>query len=56
MRTPPGVLRVLAALLLFGAAFGCVEAAVVVYLRALYEPLHQQLHPGRAPGDGAQSA
>jgi hypothetical protein len=44
-------LRVLAALVLFGVAFGYVEAAVVVYLRSLYEPLHQQLHPGRKPGD-----
>jgi hypothetical protein len=43
--------RVLLALLLFGASFGYVEAAVVVYLRGLYEPLHQQLHPARAPGD-----
>jgi hypothetical protein len=43
--------RVLAALLLFGVSFGYVEAAVVVYLRALYEPIHQRLHPDRAPDD-----
>jgi hypothetical protein len=43
--------RTIAALWLFGIAFGFVEAAVVVYLRALYEPIHQKLHPDRAPGD-----
>ncbi len=43
--------RTLAALVLFGVAFGYVEATVVVYLRAAYEPLHERLHPGRAPGD-----
>src|SRR5262249_23974885 len=41
--------RVLLALLLFGAAFGYVEAAVVVYLRGLYEPLHAKLHPEAPP-------
>src|SRR5437660_5018422 len=39
----------LLALLLFGISFGYVEAAVVVYMRALYEPLHRQLHPGQSP-------
>jgi hypothetical protein len=48
---PFSLARVLAALLLFSVAFGYVEAAVVVYLRSLYEPLHQRLHPGRSPGD-----
>jgi hypothetical protein len=38
-------------LTLFGVSFGFVEAAVVVYLRASYEPLHQQLHPERSPTD-----
>lgn len=47
----PNLTRVLTALLVFGAAFGYVEAAVVVYLRALYEPMHQRLHPHRAPDD-----
>ena len=37
--------RTVAALVLFGLAFGYVEGAVVVYLRALYEPLHQKLYP-----------
>jgi hypothetical protein len=50
-RQRPGTVRILAALTLFGVCFGYVEAAVVVYLRSLYEPLHQQLHPSRAPGD-----
>jgi hypothetical protein len=45
------LLRVLAALLLFGVSFGCVEAAVVVYLRALYQPLHQRLYPDSGPHD-----
>jgi hypothetical protein len=43
--------RIVIGLFLFGISFGYVEAAVVVYLRALYEPLRQQLTPGRAPGD-----
>jgi len=43
--------RTLAALTLFGIAFGYVEAAVVVYMRAAYEPRHQRLYPSRAPGD-----
>ena len=33
--------RVLVALVLFGVAFGYVEAAVVVYLRTIYEPLRR---------------
>jgi len=43
--------RIFAALLLFGLSFGYLEAAVVVYLRAIYDPIRQQLHPGRKPGD-----
>src|ERR1044071_1578239 len=43
--------RIVAGLLLFGISFGYVEAAVVIYLRALYEPLRERLTPGRAPGD-----
>jgi hypothetical protein len=45
------VIRLVAALALFGMSFGYVEAAVVVYLRALYEPIHERFHPGRDPGD-----
>jgi hypothetical protein len=37
--------RILAGLILFGISFGYVEAAVVVYLRALYQPLRAQLLP-----------
>jgi hypothetical protein len=43
--------RTVIGLFLFGISFGYVEAAVVIYLRALYEPLRQRLTPGRAPGD-----
>jgi hypothetical protein len=43
--------RLLLALILFGVSFGYVEAAMVVYLRALYAPLHEQLHPGRLASD-----
>jgi hypothetical protein len=42
--------RVLVALVLFGIGFGYVEAAVVVYLRALYEPMRQRLTPGQPAG------
>jgi len=43
--------RTVFALLLFGTAFGYLEAAVVSYLRLLHEPARQQFHPGRPPGD-----
>lgn len=43
--------RTIAALLLFGISFGYLEAAVVVYLRAIYDPIRQHLHPDRKPGD-----
>ena len=51
MNERPPQVRPLAALLLFGVSFGCMEAAVVVYLRGLYEPLHQRLYPARALHD-----
>lgn len=35
------------ALLLFGTAFGYLEAAVVSYLRLLHEPARQRYYPGR---------
>jgi hypothetical protein len=44
-------LRVLTALVVFGVAFGFVEAAVVVDLRAHYEPLHRRLFPDRPADD-----
>jgi hypothetical protein len=43
--------RTVIALLIFGASFGYVEAAVVAYLRLLHEPARQRFYPGREPGD-----
>ena len=43
--------RVAAGILLFGTAFGYVEAAVVAYLRLLHEPARQRFYPGRPPAD-----
>ena len=43
--------QTLAALFLFGVSFGYVEAAVVAYLRVIYDPIRQQLHPERPKGD-----
>ena len=43
--------RTVLALLLFGTAFGYLEAAVVTYLRELHEPARQRFYPGRAAGD-----
>jgi hypothetical protein len=43
--------RTAAGLILFGISFGYVEAAVVVYLRALYDPLRHALHPDRPAGE-----
>jgi len=46
-----GLRRIVVALVLFGISFGYVEAAVVVYLRAIYDPLRQRLHPDRPTGE-----
>lgn len=43
--------RWLSALLVFGITFGFVEAAVVVYLRDIYDPIHDRLNPHKEPGD-----
>jgi hypothetical protein len=43
--------RELSALLLFGVAFGYVEAAVVVYLRTIDEPARRHARPERAADD-----
>jgi hypothetical protein len=43
--------RRLLLLILFGVAFGYAEAATVVYIRVMYEPIHQRLFPDRAPND-----
>ena len=45
------MMRTVAALLLFGISFGYLEAAVVVYLRAIYDPIRHRLHPGRGADD-----
>jgi hypothetical protein len=43
--------RAIAALFVFGISFGYLEAAVVVYLRAIYDPVRARLHPERSPHD-----
>jgi hypothetical protein len=41
--------RLLAGLVLFGLAFGYVEAAAAIYLRGLYEPIHRRVYPDVSP-------
>jgi hypothetical protein len=43
--------RKLAALILFGIAFGYVEAAVVAYLRHIYVPIRHETFPNEPPDD-----
>jgi len=43
--------RTIAALVVFGLAFGYVEGAIVTVLRTFYEPLHARLCPEQPPGD-----
>jgi hypothetical protein len=43
--------RTVIALLLFGMAFGYLEAAVVSYLRFLHEPVRRRFYPERPSGD-----
>ena len=43
--------RMAMGLLLFGISFGYVEAAVVVYLRTVYEPIRLHVHPRQAAAD-----
>jgi hypothetical protein len=43
--------RAACGLILFGMSFGYVEAAVVVYLRTIYEPVRRQVDPERKPGE-----
>ena len=50
-RKPKSIWWTLTVLVLFGVSFGYVEAAVVVYLRELYEPLALQWNPEWRPGD-----
>jgi hypothetical protein len=47
----PSWRRAVLALLLFGTAFGYLEAAVVSYLRLLHEPARLRYYPDRAAGD-----
>ncbi|MGD1072484.1 MAG: hypothetical protein ABSB15_20355 [Bryobacteraceae bacterium] len=46
-----GCLRPVAILLLFGTAFGYLEAAVVSYLRILHEPARRHYYPDRPPSE-----
>jgi len=43
--------RTVIALFIFGISFGYLEASVVVYLRSIYDPIRERLHPGRPAGD-----
>ncbi|MBV9157487.1 MAG: hypothetical protein JO097_14580 [Acidobacteriaceae bacterium] len=43
--------RTIAGLLLFGVAFGYVEAAVVAYLRSIYMPLRVHFYPATGSGE-----
>jgi outer membrane protein assembly factor BamB len=43
------MLRIVAALALFGLAFGYVEAAVVIQLRQTYGPIHHRVYPAAEP-------
>jgi hypothetical protein len=43
--------RIVIARLVFGTAFGYLEAAVVSYLRQLHEPARQRFYPGRTPSE-----
>lgn len=43
--------RALTVLVLFGVSFGYVEAAIVVYLRAIYEPMRLEIVPEAKPGE-----
>jgi hypothetical protein len=43
--------RGVTALILFGISFGYVEAAVVAYLRVIYDPIRHRIHPERRPND-----
>lgn len=51
MRRSLSLRQVLIAIVLFGVAFGYVEAAVVVYLRSLSQPALVHVDPGRNPND-----
>jgi len=48
---PPARVLGVSALVLFAIAFAYVEAAVVVYLRAIYTPIRAAVHPGQPAGE-----
>lgn len=48
---PLSASRVLSGLVLFGIAFGYVEAAAAIYLRGQYAPIHHRVFPGRPSND-----
>src|SRR5262245_7395773 len=48
---PTGWAGTVFGIILFGIAFGYLEAAVVSYLRLLHEPARQRFYPGRSPGE-----
>ena len=48
LRSETHLWRILAGLVLFSAAFGYVEAAVVAYLRSIYTPLRAHFYGGSA--------
>jgi len=50
-RQPPHWKRHLLALVLFGTAFGYLEAAVVSYLRYLEQPIRQRFYPAQPTGE-----
>lgn len=51
MASRPQWWRVVLGLIIFGVAFGYVEAAVVAYLRSMYAPLRAHLYPTSPPGE-----
>jgi hypothetical protein len=51
MASRGGWWRVVVGVLIFGVAFGYVEAAVVAYLRAMYAPLRAHFYPMVPPGE-----
>lgn len=51
MRNPIHLKRAVLAIVIFGVAFGYVEAAVVVYLRELSRPAAERIDPGRPTSD-----
>ncbi len=51
MRSKAQFWRTVVGLVMFSVAFGYVEAAVVVYLRALYTPMRMHFHPALSAND-----